>query len=421
MPSEADMQQYYKMLLPFRYLFQWLLHLPAVTEDFTKRDIAWELRNEIYQRYNSFTSEKEFHDAVCRANPMRFEIGAVYTHFPNQRKVLPKLALKPVAKELVFDIDLTDYDDIRTCCQDKAICTKCWRFIQVATTVIDDALRNDFGFEHLVWVFSGRRGAHCWVSDRRARELDEAGRKAIIDYLDVTAGKSIRKPYHPLVERAFDHCKTQFEEVILREQDPWNTSSTDETTAKKRQANVDDLLDTLPDKKLREALRTKWTSPLSLADKWRDLNDVAAEVCKGYQLTAVLEAKKDIILRALYPRLDVNVSKQLNHLLKSPFCVHPATGNICVPFDPKQNLSGDAADDAYGFNPTTLPKLIDIQRELEAWRGDSDNEHWMKTSLKPYVEYFGRYVTELYKSEILKKRRAEDEPSPVGDLTGELY
>ena len=35
-----------------------------------------------------------------------------------------------------------------------------------------------------------RRGAHCWVSDKRARELDETSRKAIIDYLDVLSSKT---------------------------------------------------------------------------------------------------------------------------------------------------------------------------------------------------------------------------------------
>lgn len=36
----------------------------------------------------------------------------------------------------------------------------------------------------------------------------------------------------------------------------------------------------------------------------------------------------ELKLQLAYPRLDTNVSIQLNHLLKAPFCIHPDTGNI---------------------------------------------------------------------------------------------
>ena len=46
---------------------------------------------------------------------------------------------------------MTDYDDVRYCCNEANICLKCWRLMTIAIKFVDECLRNDSGFHHL-WV-----------------------------------------------------------------------------------------------------------------------------------------------------------------------------------------------------------------------------------------------------------------------------
>lgn len=385
------MRAFYQRLFPFRFFFQWLNHSPVPSNDFAHREFAFTLSNDALQRYQSFPTADLLRKRCIADTPPRIDIGPVYSTNPRDRKTLRKAsAFRPISRELVFDIDMDAYDDIRTCCTGANICQKCWAFITMSIKVVDVALREDFGFKHVLWVYSGRRGAHAWVCDKRAREMDDSKRRAVYGYLELLKGGdqggkkvNVRRPLHPHLERSLEILKAHFQTTILAEQDPW------------AEDNSAHLLNLIPDQKLRDALQKKWESSPGRpsASKWADIDSVAKSGALSKSSKELLEAKQDIVLEYTYPRLDADVGKKLNHLLKSPFVVHPATGRICVPIDPRR---------VEDFDPLSVPKVTELLVEIDEWAGEDEEKEmqdWEKTSLKPYIDFFRGFVAGLLKEE----------------------
>ena len=204
---------YYARLFPYEMLYSWLSYDPATinpnnnnnnnnnnitttkngtsnTTTFPRREFSMTIEptpgNEVYIRYQSFLSQEELTTAIQKRRPTKIDIGAVFNYPPKDNKSLPTGKLQTQERELVFDIDLTDYDGVRNCgCDGAKICPKCWTFMGMAMEVMDEGLKDDFGFEHVAWFYSGRRGVHCWVCDDSARKLTNEARSAVATYFEV--------------------------------------------------------------------------------------------------------------------------------------------------------------------------------------------------------------------------------------------
>lgn len=235
--------------------------------------------------------------------------------------------------------------------------------------VIDASLREDFGFKHIFWFFSGRRGVHCWVCDERARLLRQEVRTAIIGYfrLSMTRDESGEILYDvperclSSLERAFNILEPYFlsivkEHNILDNEDLLNT-----------------VLKYIPQDHRTKLIEKIQRNQMTSEEKWSLIETLRKE---GKISGSVI---KRIVFHFTYPRLDEEVSKHLNHLLKSPFVVHPSTGKISVPID-IENIDS--------FDPDQVPTIYQLEKETR-------NTNNQENSLAKYVKYFKSLVLKL--------------------------
>lgn len=137
--------------------------------------------------------------------------------------------------------------------------------MKIAIKVLDRALREDFGFQHFFFVYSGRRGVHCWVCDKSARCLSNEQRSAVAEYLNIVAQGANRAraeirmngcaEIHPSVLEAHKICEKYFRD------DPIGVLQGQEILNKNRQ-HIGNILETL--------LPTERESVAKFLNEWPD-------------------------------------------------------------------------------------------------------------------------------------------------------
>jgi DNA primase small subunit len=143
------------------------------------------------------------------------------------------------------------------------------------------------------------------------------------------------------------------------------------------------LLAMIPDAATRTKVEGAFQKSDSSVSRWEKLESIVGKAAK-----TALNAKDystqrglgrcvfDIVFAHVYPRLDVEVSKHMNHLLKAPFCVHPKTGRVCVPMDPAT---------AESFDPMAVPTVAQLLNEH-----DENGGKWDTTRMGAAVEVFNK-------------------------------
>ncbi|KAK9879506.1 hypothetical protein WA026_006574 [Henosepilachna vigintioctopunctata] len=393
---------YYKRLFPHSLFYQWLSY--GDSQIFAKREISFTLFGDVYIRFQSFDRHEQFVQELHKKLPIKIDIGAVYQQRPKDRLTFKKLL--PVQKEMVFDIDMTDYDDVRICCSGADVCSKCWKFMAIASKIIDATLREDFGFRNILWVFSGRRGIHCWVADHSVRFLGDDGRSSIAEYIQVLKGgmtaKKVSLPnekIHHSIVRSLEVVDKYFVQSLVIEQDILGGDRLNKFLA-------------IIDEDLRGTFKDILGKYKTSEERWKAFESTFTDLCQKGQIPRNLKnLKEEIKLQYCYPRLDIQVSKGMNHLLKAPFCVHPKTGKVSVPFNPRF---------IDNFDPAKVPTITLLDQEINEYDAKTKTlsegvenspmkiKDYKKTSLLKSVVIFEQFIRSIEKDlKALEEKNSE--------------
>ncbi len=288
--------------------------------NFSTREFGFVSLNGNFFRNKSFEKPQALHDFLIDRTPLHAYIGAVFNEPPSRDQ--PIHSIKWRGHELVFDIDLNEYDAVRKhvcdCQGADQVCIRCWQLINLAIRIIDETLRFDFGMEEIVWLFSGRRGVHCWVIDNIGFHLNQEQRMSIIDYLSVIHGEDEKA-------RVQDRSKIKYDLRKRLEQTVF--------TCFLKSVRHKDLLGL--------GFSTGVASNIMKQLKFQE-GRIDESLSRSFNKRLAQINKYDEILRRWAPRIDHKVTIDLRRLIRLPYSIHGKTGQVARILSPKE---------IFDFNP----------------------------------------------------------------------
>jgi|WetSurMetagenome_2_1015567.scaffolds.fasta_scaffold00074_15 DNA primase catalytic subunit len=265
----------------------------------------------------------------------RLEIGPWHMELSKVSMGKTPYANLPVQRYLVFDLDMTDFEVgnrdserdgyIRKCrCRTKKSGTcsyGCWFYMRVGVKVITYLMRKCFGAQEVIAIFSGNRGIHILCLDESFVALDSEHRKGIISRIKMFADPATGYHHDEFTPYIYEYLmKPEFYAHWLDGQCLIMESHT--TLRMLVICTGLEGVAELPEQTIPILVRlSNAGSAPARVESWKEL----CEVLGGPDF------ERRFIFKAMFPRLDEEVTTGMGHPLKAPFVIHPSTRRCSVP------------------------------------------------------------------------------------------
>jgi len=140
-------------------------------------------RNEFFNRNLFFPNIQNFKNFILSSkNICSIHIGPISPMDEKSHKRIP------LVKEFVLDIDIKDYTDekignLKNCCENDTVCKKCWIIMKLSILIIDIIYSKSLGIKDYSFIFSGRGGFHCWIFEKKYRQMTKNVVKDLVKML----------------------------------------------------------------------------------------------------------------------------------------------------------------------------------------------------------------------------------------------